>query len=360
VKYDATRFDPPSFMGYPTWYGPCIERLAAMSVSVGDWLDDDALSIGRTPLVPEPQGEPGWDLGQLVAALRTARNSQTDWRRDEAERRQRPSRDVLVSIVRGLRAALFPAHFGVSDFTDTSIDFFVGNTLDTTLRALQEQVQRALCYTVEHADGNTAAAAGHAHELVRAFASSLPDVRGALELDIRAAYEGDPAAQSRSEVLFCYPGITAVMHHRLAHELYRLRLPLLARVVSEIAHASTGIDIHPGARIGKSFFIDHGTGVVIGETAVIGDHVRLYQGVTLGARNFPLDEHGAAVKGMARHPIIDDRVVIYAGATILGRIAIGHDSSIGGNVWLTRSLPPHSHITQAQTRQEVFEQGAGI
>jgi serine O-acetyltransferase len=307
--------------------------------------------------------ESAWDLQQLVGALRVARTSQTDWRKDEAERRQRPSRDALVTIVKGLRAALFPAHFGVSDFTEASIDFFVGNTLDTTLRALYEQVRRGLGFTLqddENARDQAANVSRKAHTIVAEFARSLPGVRSALELDIRAAYEGDPAAQSRSEVLFCYPGITAVIHHRLAHELYRLGLPLLARVISEIAHSNTGIDIHPGAQIGRSFFIDHGTGVVIGETAVIGNKVRLYQGVTLGARNFPLDEHGMPIKGSVRHPIIEDDVVIYAGATILGRVTIGRGSSIGGNVWLTRSVPPQSQITQAHSRQDVFEHGAGI
>jgi serine O-acetyltransferase len=194
--------------------------------------------------------------------------------------------------------------------------------------------------------------AGRAREVLREFAQRLPHVRSMLEQDIRAAYEGDPAAQSRSEVIFCYPGITAIIHHRLAHELYRLGVPLLARVIAEIAHESTGIDIHPGAQIGGSFFIDHGTGVVIGETAVIGQRVRLYQGVTLGARSFPRTPLGTPIKGMARHPIIEDDVVIYAGATILGRVTIGRGSTIGGNVWLTRSLPPQSHVAQARGRDE--------
>ena len=320
----------------------------------------DDRSTRTAPRAPQPSDDPGWNLDALVAQLRSARNSQAEWRSDEAERRQRPSHDALVAVVKGLRAALFPAHFGGSDFDDASVDFFVGNTLDVTLRALEQQIRRAISYTADHPDADPADVARHAHELVRAFARSLPQVRAALELDIRAAYEGDPAAQSRSEVLFCYPGITAVIHHRLAHELQRLHLPLLARVVSEIAHANTGIDIHPGAQIGESFFIDHGTGVVIGETAVIGDHVRLYQGVTLGARNFPVDEHGAALKGRARHPILEDHVVVYAGATILGRITIGRGSSIGGNVWLTRSVPPNSQITQARSRREAFGNGAGI
>jgi serine O-acetyltransferase len=301
-----------------------------------------------------------WDLPSLVAELRRARSSQGDWRRDEAERRQRPSRDALLQIVKGLRAALFPSHYGGSDFTESSIDYFVGNMLDVTLHALQEQVRRGLRHSGRGAKSIPAAISGEAHELVRQFAASLPEIRSMLEQDIRAAYEGDPAAQSRSEVIYCYPGITAIIHHRLAHQLYRLGMTLLARVVAEIAHSSTGIDIHPGAQIGRSFFIDHGTGVVIGETAILGDRVRIYQGVTLGARNLAKDGSGMVTKGRARHPIIEDDVVIYAGATILGRITIGRGSTIGGNVWLTRSLPPDSHVTQAQTRDDAFDEGAGI
>ncbi|HMU65131.1 MAG TPA: serine O-acetyltransferase, partial [Nitrosomonas sp.] len=178
--------------------------------------------------------------------------------------------------------------------------------------------------------------------------------------DIVAAYEGDPAARSVDEVLACYPGIMAIAYYRLAHELNLLGVPLIARMISEIAHSQTGIEIHPGAQIGPRFFIDHGTGVVIGETAIIGQNVRLYQAVTLGAKRFPVDEKGALVKGIARHPIVEDDVVIYAGATILGRITIGKGSTIGGNVWLTRSVPPGSNVTQAQMRYELFEGGSGI
>jgi serine O-acetyltransferase len=186
-------------------------------------------------------------------------------------------------------------------------------------------------------------------------------VRRLLETDVRAAYEGDPAAGSRSEILLCYPGVSALINHRIAHELYRLSVPLLPRVISEQAHAVTGIDIHPGAQIGERFFIDHGTGVVIGETAIIGNGVRLYQGVTLGARRFPVDENGVLVKGQPRHPIIEDDVVIYAGATVLGRITIGKGSSIGGNVWVTQSMPAGSQITQAKIRHEdMYEGGGGI
>jgi serine O-acetyltransferase len=180
----------------------------------------------------------------------------------------------------------------------------------------------------------------------------LPSIRTLLDSDVEAAYLGDPAAQSVDEVLICYPGIVAIIHYRLAHSLHQLGSRLVARIISEIAHARTGIDIHPGAIIGSSFFIDHGTGVVIGETCVIGDRVRLYQAVTLGARSFPTDENGLLTKGLARHPIIEDDVVIYAGATILGRVTIGRGARIGGNVWLTEDVLPDSVVNQASIRQE--------
>jgi serine O-acetyltransferase len=193
---------------------------------------------------------------------------------------------------------------------------------------------------------------------VRTFGGSLPAIRALLDTDVLAAYRGDPAARSVDEVLLCYPGVLAMIHHRIAHQLYVLGVPLLARLVAESAHAQTGIDIHPGARIGPGFFIDHGTGVVIGETAEIGRNVRVYQAVTLGAKRFATDEDGQLQKGGARHPIVEDEVVIYAGATILGRVTIGQGSAIGGNVWLTRSVPPGSRITQAQSREDAREDSA--
>jgi serine O-acetyltransferase len=222
--------------------------------------------------------------------------------------------------------------------------------LDTSLRALEKQMRRSLIYAAGGGELDRDEVLSASRALIREFAGSLPGVRAALEKDIRAAYDGDPAATSRAEVLFCYPGITALTHHRIAHVLYGLDLSLLARIVSEIAHSATGIDIHPGARVGQSCFIDHGTGVVIGETTVIGDRVRIYQGVTLGARNVPLDAHGVALRGIARHPIIEDDVVIYAGATILGHVTIGRGSTIGGNVWLTHDVAPGSEVAQVQRR----------
>jgi serine O-acetyltransferase len=181
-----------------------------------------------------------------------------------------------------------------------------------------------------------------------------------LGADLRAAFEGDPAAPSVDEALLCYPGITAVVHHRIAHQLHREGVPLLPRMIAALAHATTGVDIHPAARIGSSFFIDHGTGVVIGETCQIGDRVRLYQGVTLGAKSFEVDDDGNPKKGVPRHPIVEDDVVIYANATVLGRITVGRGSVIGGNVWLTRSLPPGSRVSQASLQKEAFSDGGGI
>jgi serine O-acetyltransferase len=295
-----------------------------------------------------------WGVDRVVTELRAQRAG----REGAAVGQALPSREALQAIVTGLRAALFPAHFGPSNLTtEEATDWFVGNTLHATLRALEEQVRRA------HRFGVGAAAEDvkrRAAEVTRRFAAELPAVRELLDSDVRAAYDGDPAAGSLDETLFCYPGVTAITHHRLAHVLYELGVHLLARIVSEIAHEATGIDIHPGARIGRSFFIDHGTGVVIGETARIGDRVRLYQGVTLGAKSFPLDERGLPMKSVPRHPIVEDDVVVYAGATVLGRITISRGSSIGGNVWLTRSVPPGSRITQGQIRTDTFDEGAGI
>jgi serine O-acetyltransferase len=294
-----------------------------------------------------------WELDLVVAKLRASRAGSQKSRTEKGVH-EMPSRDALQTILEGLFAVLFPAHFGRPDLSDEGIDYFVGHTLDATLRELHVQVQRELQFDASD-NGQREGTRTRAFELTRDFASRLPHVRAMLEEDIQAAFQGDPAAKSIEEVRFCYPGITAITHHRLAHELYRLGTPLLARIIAELAHSATGIDIHPGAEIGKSFFIDHGTGVVIGETALIGNRVRLYQAVTLGAKRFPAEEDGTLVKGIARHPIVEDEVVIYAGATILGRITIGRGSTIGGNVWLTRDVPPGTNVTQALARSEAYE-----
>lgn len=305
-----------------------------------------------------PHSTDAWGLRHVVTELRSARRAFDSSRGRQCGRTPLPSREALVRVIQGLRAALFPAHFGPPDLNEDGVDFFVGHTLDRTLAALHEQVLRGLLFECGGCEKERCTQ--RAAEVMHSFAAALPRVRALLETDIRAAYEGDPAATSPDEAIFCYPGITAIVHQRLAHVLYAEHVPLIPRILTEIAHADTGVDIHPGAQIGQSFFIDHGTGVVIGETAVIGERVRLFQGVTLGAKSFPLDEKGQPIKGIARHPIVEDDVVIYAGATILGRITIGRGSSIGGNVWLTRGVPPNSRVTQGQAKADIFTEGSGI
>jgi serine O-acetyltransferase len=281
--------------------------------------------------------------------LRAVRMASLEHRQRRNKPPKLPSRKILQSVIEGLSAALFPNRLGLPDLKEEGLDYFVGHTLDTALRELFSQIKLEL-----HFAADTQQTKQPSDELAfsktREFGNRLPKIREMLDTDIYAAFEGDPAARSLDEVLVCYPGIQAIIHHRIANELHKLGLPLVARIVSEIAHSATGIDIHPGATIAESFFIDHGTGVVIGETAVIGRHVRLYQAVTLGAKRFPTDEQGHLIKGSPRHPILEDDVVIYAGATVLGRITIGQGSVIGGNVWLTHSVPARSNITQATTQ----------
>ncbi len=303
-----------------------------------------------------------WNLDSIVSGLREARVA---WRgprgrlRENAGLREFPSQESLRQIIKDLCGALFPMRLGPIDLREEVEDFYVGHTIGAALDALLHQVGLELQYVGRDDPALLADSQLRAIEIVRQFGAELPRVRAALDLDVTAAYQGDPAAHSVDEVLLCYPGVAAMIHHRLANVLYRLGVPMLARIVAEIAHADTGIDIHPGATIGRSFFIDHGTGVVIGETAIIGDRVRLYQMVTLGAKRFPPGENGELKKGLARHPLIEDDVVIYAGATILGRVTIGKGSTIGGNVWLTRSVPPGSNVTQASLVSDMPDCGLG-
>jgi len=298
---------------------------------------------------PHSGGSVQWHLGPVIDALRTSRES-THNIRHHGRVRELPSRDVLRQVVDGVSAALFPTHYGRPDLNDESIDYYVADTLNVALDRLSGQVRRALRFTADYEQADDAVLLERARAITRQFAASLPDVRALLVSDVQAALAGDPAATSVAEIMLCYPGTIAILYHRIAHCLQRLGVPFLARLTADIGHSLTGIDIHPGARIGASFFIDHGTGVVIGETAILGERVRLYQAVTLGAKRFPVDESGALVKGTPRHPIVEDDVVIYAGATILGRITVGAGSTIGGNVWLTQSVPPGSNVSQAQMR----------
>jgi serine O-acetyltransferase len=289
----------------------------------------------------------GLGIEGVVTRLRELRNQSLQERHRDGRPPRLPSRATLSEIVTGLTAAMFPNRLGRPDLTDEGIDHYVGHTLDVALRSLNEQLNRELLFA-SNLELLSEQDAARGLAVTRHFAQTLPRIRELLDSDILAAYQGDPAARSSDEVLVCYPGITAITHYRLAHVLYRQGMGLTARMMAELAHSLTGIDIHPGAQIGERFFIDHGTGVVIGETAIIGRNVRLYQAVTLGAKRFPAAEDGSLVKGDARHPIVEDDVVIYAGATVLGRVTIGRGSTIGGNVWLTRSVPPGSHVSQTQ------------
>lgn len=238
-------------------------------------------------------------------------------------------------LTRRFFAALYPEIYSAGQ----------GGEIDGSIDRIAADLEREIAGLIPDAD---------AAKLTAEFIDALPEVRRLLKTDVAAAYEGDPAAKCPAEVILAYPGMYAITVHRIAHVLYRLKVPLIPRIMSELAHSRTGIDIHPGATIGERFFIDHGTGVVIGETCVIGRNVKLYQGVTLGALSFPLDDRGLPVKGVKRHPDVEDNVVIYAGATILGGdTTIGHDSEIGGNVWLMESIPPHSRVYNRPPRPEI-------
>ena len=300
-----------------------------------------------------------WQVKQIIEGLQHARH---DWRESQHRAkeyggRELPSKNALKAIVNELCGILFPMRLGPTDLRQESEDFYIAYALDKVLNALKQQVILALSYDqrrqqqpVDLAQQQTLA-----HQIVQEFADQLPQIRRLLDTDACAAFEGDPAARSVDEVLITYPGMLAIIYHRLAHQLYA-DVPLLARIISEQAHSATGIDIHPGATIGQGFFIDHGTGVVIGETCIIGKNVRIYQAVTLGAKRFEVDEAGSLKKDYARHPILEDDVVIYAGATILGRVTIGKGSTIGGNVWLTQSIAPFSQVLQQNCDQVKSQQ----
>jgi serine O-acetyltransferase len=268
-----------------------------------------------------------------------------------------PSRERIVELLERIRQLLFPGFFGPKAMTDQSIRYHVGNLLVQLGEDLAEQVYNCLCYAAEEAPSRNESRLGggekdrdascraRAARIAKDFLDAVPELREALALDAQAAYDGDPAAKSIDEVIYCYPGFHAVAVYRVAHQLHCLGVPLMPRIMTEHAHSVTGTDIHPGAQIGKSFFIDHATGVVIGETTRIGDNVKVYQGVTLGAMSFPKDERGRVIKGLQRHPTIEDNVTIYANATILGgQTVIGRGVTVGGNSFVTQSVTADSTV----------------
>jgi serine O-acetyltransferase len=259
-------------------------------------------------------------------------------------------KESVYNIIEHLRTALFPGVYEKQPIDEDGINIIIGNSIRIAALQLNNLIVKTLRNKCDHQGRPGCNECKEiANEAVKKLISRLPEIRRILQTDIQAAYEGDPAAMSTEEIILSYPSIDAVSIYRIAHELYEMEIPIIPRIMTEYAHQRTGIDIHPGAHIGEYFFIDHGTGVVIGETCYIGNHVKIYQGVTLGAKSFKLDEHGNPVKGIKRHPDIQDNVVIYAGATILGgETVIGHDSIIGGNVWLIESVPPYSIVYNGQ------------
>lgn len=294
-----------------------------------------------------------WDLGGIVADLRKAREHWRDARQPAHLVRELPSREAVGRIMQLLRDALFPPRLSTANLRRAGEDFFVGHALDTALNLLLAQTDLELRCRQREPDTaiSTELISREAGNITQRFAQRLPGVRVLLDTDVAAALDADPAARSVEEVLICYPGLIALTHHRIAHELYGLGVPLIARMLAEAAHAQTGIDIHPGAQIGSHCFIDHGTGLVIGETAELGERVHLHQSVTLGAARPAASD--ADLRQRPRHPIIEDEVVIHAGATILGRVTIGRRSVIGGNVWLTHDVPAGSHLTPARHHLEI-------
>lgn len=263
---------------------------------------------------------------------------------------QKPSPSVLSlrEVMLLLRKVIFPGFFGSEQEAQVdSIQYYTGVYLEQIYDLLHEQIYNGLCFEVDRCCDSK----DRASRIAIDFINKIPYIKYLLSTDVKAILDGDPAAKSLSEIIFCYPAVHAILHQRVAHELLKLGVPVLPRIITEMAHSETGIDIHPGAQIGEYFSIDHGTGIVVGQTAIIGNHVRLYQGVTLGAKNFTLDEEGLPID-VPRHPIIEDYVTIYSNASILGRITIGKGSVIGGNIWLTHSVPPNSKVLQTRAVED--------
>ena len=275
-----------------------------------------------------------------------------------------PSVQILREIVDLIREIVFPGFFGNTKLTEHTVQYHMGVHCEKLYHLLFEQIYKVLTFEKHHQSIQSAPEEAKTEETVaaektRLILEHLPKIKRLLSTDIKAIYNSDPAAKNYGEIIFCYPAIKALLNYRIAHELYILDIPIIPRFITEMAHSETGIDIHPGATIGKYFSIDHGTGIVIGQTTIIGHHVRLYQGVTLGAKNFIIDEAGNPID-TPRHPILEDHVTVYANASILGRITIGCGTVVGGNVWLTHSVPPNSKITQTKAVEDIFTDGLGI
>ena len=273
---------------------------------------------------------------------------------------QLPSVDQVKQIITLVKSIIFPDYFNKRQTDETIRSYYIGVHMDELLRLLTKQIAHGLQFA-ENRDAalSTQRIYDEASQLALQVIDALPEIKRLLYTDVQAMFDNDPAALNYGEVIFCYPVVNTMTHYRFAHKLHELHVPVIPRIITELAHSKTGIDIHPGAQIGEYFAIDHGTGVVIGETCIIGSHVTLYQGVTLGSKNFKYDAQGN-ILNIPRHPIIEDNVTIYSNASILGRITIGHDSVIGGNIWVPHNVAPHSRIQQSKAIESHFEGGLGI
>ena len=260
-----------------------------------------------------------------------------------------PSEQAVREFIALVRSTIFPGYYSSSSLHDSTITYHLGVAVERMHRVLAKQILYSLCFAEQEickGESCNSEQEYKALNIAGAFISYLPELRRMLALDVEAAYQGDPAAESIGEIICCYPSLKAITYHRIAHKLYELQVPLLPRIISEITHSETGIDIHPAAHIGESFFIDHGTGVVIGATCIIGSRVKLYQGVTLGAKSFPKADDGSLIKGIERHPIIGDNVIVYSNTTLLGRINIGESARIGANMWITEDVPAGQSLSR--------------
>jgi serine O-acetyltransferase len=262
-----------------------------------------------------------------------------------------PSAKILHEIVELGRAILFPGYYGNPTVNSKTLKYNIGANIERLFDLLSEQILAGLCFGSGEGSACAESKRADASAFAAHFIGKMPEIRRTLAMDVEATYNGDPAAESYGEIICCYPVIKAISNYRMAHTLLKLGIPLIPRIMTELAHGETGIDIHPAAQIGHHFTIDHGTGVVIGETCVIGNNVKLYQGVTLGARSFPLDAEGKPIKGIVRHPVLEDNVIIYSNATILGRITIGDGAIVGGNIWVTEDVPAGARITQRKAKK---------
>ena len=271
-----------------------------------------------------------------------------------------PSVEQVKRIVVLVKNIVFPDYFNKRQPDEGIRSYYIGVHMEELATLLTKQIAHGLQFCEDcEAIRTKEQVYTEAERLALAFIDALPEIKRLLYTDVQAMFDNDPAAPNFGEVIFCYPSMNAMTHYRVAHKLHELRVPVIPRIITELAHSKTGIDIHPGAQIGEYFSIDHGTGVVIGETSIIGNHVALYQGVTLGAKSFKYDEQGNMLN-IPRHPILEDYVTVYSNASILGRITIGHHSTIGGNIWLTHSVPPNSKILQSKAVDAGFTDGAGI